>query len=147
MVLDRSSFSILTAHLLTPPVQPLFNKFTPVPEGEVRTRVEALAAELKFPLKHLYVIDGSKRSSHSNAYFYGLPWSKQIVLYDTLLEKSTPAEVEAVLAHELGHWYFGTLAVGSVGSELTPSPPLAPAHDRAGTHALHSDHLLNLHPQ
>lgn len=85
---------------------PLFNKFTPVPDGEVRTRVEALASELKFPLKHLYVIDGSKRSSHSNAYFYGLPWSKQIVLFDTLIEKSTPAEVEAVLAHELGHWYL-----------------------------------------
>lgn len=73
----------------------------------MRTRVEALAAKLKFPLKHLYVIDGSKRSSHSNAYFYGLPWSKQIVLYDTLIDKSSPAEVEAVLAHELGHWHFG----------------------------------------
>jgi hypothetical protein len=71
-------------------------------------------------LKHLYVIDGSKRSSHSNAYvsffrigielttsyFYGLPWSKHIVIYDTLIEQSTPSEVEAVLGHELGHWYF-----------------------------------------
>jgi STE24 endopeptidase len=56
-----------------------------------------MAGKLGFPLKHLYVIDGSKRSSHSNAYFYGLPWSKHIVIYDTLLEKSSPAEVEAVL--------------------------------------------------
>lgn len=88
------------------PVQPLFNKFTPVAPGEVRDRVEKLATKLGFPLKHLYVIDGSKRSSHSNAYFYGLPWSKQIVMYDTLLDKSSPAEVEAVLAHELGHWHF-----------------------------------------
>lgn len=87
-------------------IQPLFNKFTPLPDGEVRSRVEALASKLKFPLKHLFMIDESKRSSHSNAYFYGLPWSKQIVIYDTLLDKSSPAEVEAVLAHELGHWYY-----------------------------------------
>lgn len=52
-------------------VQPLFNKFTPVPEGEVRQRVEKLAGKLQFPLKHLYVIDGSKRSSHSNAWVHG----------------------------------------------------------------------------
>ncbi|BEI80436.1 hypothetical protein CcaverHIS002_0109650 [Cutaneotrichosporon cavernicola] len=87
-------------------IQPLFNKLTPLPEGDVRQRVEKLANKLQFPLKHLYVIDGSKRSSHSNAYFYGLPWSKQIVLYDTLLDQNTPPEVEAVLAHELGHWKF-----------------------------------------
>ncbi|WOO77532.1 putative CAAX prenyl protease 1 [Vanrija pseudolonga] len=87
-------------------IQPLFNKFTPVPEGDLRNRVVALATKLKFPLTHLYVIDGSKRSSHSNAYFYGLPWSKRIVIYDTLIKESTPAEVEAVLAHELGHWYL-----------------------------------------
>jgi STE24 endopeptidase len=55
-------------------IQPLFNKLSPLPEGELRSRVEALASKLKFPLKHLYEIDGSKRSSHSNAYFFGLPW-------------------------------------------------------------------------
>ena len=55
-------------------IQPLFNKLSPLAAGELRTRIEALAARLKFPLKHLYEIDGSKRSSHSNAYFYGLPW-------------------------------------------------------------------------
>ncbi|EIW68672.1 STE24 endopeptidase [Tremella mesenterica] len=87
-------------------IQPLFNKLTPLPEGELRTMVESLAKKLNFPLTHLYQIDGSKRSSHSNAYFYGLPWSKHIVIYDTLIEKSTPTEVEAVLSHELGHWYF-----------------------------------------
>ncbi|ORX33273.1 metalloendopeptidase [Kockovaella imperatae] len=87
-------------------IQPLFNKLTPLPEGELRTRVENLAAKLKFPLNHLYVIDGSKRSGHSNAYFYGLPWSKHIVIYDTLMEQSSPAEVEAVLGHELGHWSY-----------------------------------------
>ncbi|ORY23813.1 peptidase family M48-domain-containing protein [Naematelia encephala] len=87
-------------------IQPLFNKLTPLPDGEVRTRVEVLANKLGFPLKHLYEIDGSKRSSHSNAYFYGLPWNKHIVIFDTLMEQSTPAEVEAVLGHELGHWYL-----------------------------------------
>ncbi|KAL7420518.1 zinc metalloprotease [Cryptotrichosporon argae] len=97
----------LTLQIVYPTfIQPLFNKFTPVADGEIRERVTALSARLGFPLKHLYVIDGSKRSSHSNAYFYGLPWSKQIVIYDTLIDKSTPGEVEAVLAHELGHWYF-----------------------------------------
>ncbi|WFD43081.1 Ste24 endopeptidase [Malassezia psittaci] len=87
-------------------IQPLFNKLTPLPEGALRDRVVALASALHFPLKHLYVIDGSKRSSHSNAYFYGVipGGSKHIVIYDTLIEKSTPAEIEAVLAHELGHW-------------------------------------------
>ena len=55
-------------------IQPLFNKLSPLSEGELRNRIESLASKLKFPLKHLYEIDGSKRSSHSNAYFYGLPW-------------------------------------------------------------------------
>lgn len=55
-------------------IQPIFNKLSPLPEGTLRTRIEGLAGGLNFPLKHLYVIDGSKRSSHSNAYFYGLPW-------------------------------------------------------------------------
>lgn len=85
-------------------IQPLFNKLSPLEPGELRTRVEALAARLKFPLTDLYTIDGSKRSAHSNAYFYGLPWKKHIVIYDTLLEKSEPQEIEAVLGHELGHW-------------------------------------------
>jgi STE24 endopeptidase len=60
-------------------IQPLFNKLEPLEEGEVKTKTEELAKKLKFPLGKLWVIDGSKRSAHSNAYFYGLPWSKQIV--------------------------------------------------------------------
>lgn len=69
--------------------------------------MEALARKLKFPLTELQVIDGSKRSAHSNAYFAGLPWKKKIVIYDTLIEKSETEEVVAVLAHELGHWKMG----------------------------------------
>ncbi|KAI0631482.1 peptidase family M48-domain-containing protein [Trametes polyzona] len=87
-------------------IQPLFNKLSPLPAGELRSRIEELAAKLKFPLKHLYEIDGSKRSSHSNAYFFGLPGHKHIVIFDTLIKQSKPEEVEAVLAHELGHWYY-----------------------------------------
>ncbi|KAI9750564.1 MAG: hypothetical protein M4579_006414 [Chaenotheca gracillima] len=88
-------------------IQPLFNKLSPLEEGSLKTGVEKLAARLNFPLKELYVIDGSKRSAHSNAYFYGLPWKKHIVIYDTLIEKSETEEVVAVLSHELGHWSLG----------------------------------------
>ena len=88
-------------------IVPLFNKLTPLEPGPLKERVEALAKRLSFPLAELHVIDGSKRSAHSNAYFTGLPWKKKIVIYDTLIEKSEVKEVEAVLAHELGHWSMG----------------------------------------
>lgn len=88
-------------------ILPLFNKLAPLEEGPLKSSVEALAKRLQFPLKELYVIDGSKRSAHSNAYFYGLPWKKHIVIYDTLIEKSETEEVVAVLSHELGHWSLG----------------------------------------
>lgn len=88
-------------------ILPLFNKLTPLPEGPLKTSVEALSKRLKFPLTNIYVIDGSKRSAHSNAYFFGLPWKKHIVIYDTLIEGSETEEVVAVLGHELGHWSLG----------------------------------------
>lgn len=93
-------------------IAPLFDKYTPLPEGELRTSIEALASELKFPLGQLYVVEGSKRSAHSNAYFYGLFGVKRIVLFDTLIAKPESGgcnndEVLAVLAHELGHWKHG----------------------------------------
>ncbi|KAE8144522.1 peptidase family M48-domain-containing protein [Aspergillus avenaceus] len=85
-------------------ILPLFNKLSPLEPGVLKTSVESLAKKLNFPLQELHVIDGSKRSAHSNAYFFGLPWKKHIVIYDTLIEKSEPEEVVAVLSHELGHW-------------------------------------------
>jgi len=88
-------------------IVPMFNKLEPMKPGSLKDAVEALASKLDFPLGELQVIDGSKRSSHSNAYFTGLPWKKKIVIYDTLIEKSTEKEIEAVLAHELGHWKMG----------------------------------------
>lgn len=88
-------------------ILPLFNKLSPLEEGKLKNNVEGLAKKLNFPLHELFVIDGSKRSAHSNAYFFGLPWKKHIVIYDTLIEKSKEEEVTAVLAHELGHWSLG----------------------------------------
>lgn len=88
-------------------ILPLFNKLSPLQPGDLKIGVEGLAKRLSFPLHELYVIDGSKRSAHSNAYFFGLPWKKHIVIYDTLIEKSQTEEVVAVLAHELGHWSLG----------------------------------------
>ncbi|KAK9749443.1 hypothetical protein RND81_02G125900 [Saponaria officinalis] len=85
-------------------IAPLFNKFTPLPEGELRQKIENLASSLKFPLKKLFVVDGSTRSSHSNAYMYGFFKNKRIVLFDTLVQQCKDDEVVAVLAHELGHW-------------------------------------------
>lgn len=96
---------MITVYPIT--ILPLFNKLSPLDPGPLKAGVEGLAARLQFPLKELYVIDGSKRSAHSNAYFFGLPWKKHIVIYDTLIEKSKTEEVVAVLAHELGHWSLG----------------------------------------
>ena len=70
----RIIFQLTMVVLYPTVIQPLFNKLSALPDGELRSRIEALAGKLKFPLKHLYEIDGSKRSSHSNAYFFGLPW-------------------------------------------------------------------------
>ncbi|CAI5710585.1 unnamed protein product [Peronospora destructor] len=97
-------FSVVMMTLYPVLIMPLFNKFTPLEEGELRTRIEALAASLHFPLTKLFVTDGSKRSSHSNAYFFGLFKSKRIVLFDTLLKQATHDEIVAILGHELGHW-------------------------------------------
>lgn len=88
-------------------IVPLFNKLTPLEDGPIKEAVNGLASKLNFPLTELQVIDGSIRSSHSNAYFTGLPWKKKIVIYDTLIEQQSKEEIVAVLAHELGHWSLG----------------------------------------
>jgi STE24 endopeptidase len=85
-------------------IQPCFNKVTPLPEGELRSAIEALAKRVNFPLTQLYEVDGSKRSAHSNAYFYGFCNNKRIVLFDTLIKQTNIEQVTAVLGHELGHW-------------------------------------------
>jgi STE24 endopeptidase len=87
-------------------IQPLFNKFSPLEDGSLKKKIDALAKRLDFPLTKVFVVDGSKRSSHSNAYFFGFFNNKRIVIFDNLIEKSSEDEVVAVLAHELGHWHF-----------------------------------------
>jgi STE24 endopeptidase len=85
-------------------IAPLFNKFSPLQDQALETRVRTLLARCGFQAQGLFVMDGSRRSSHGNAYFTGLGRSKRIVFFDTLLSRLTPEEIEAVLAHELGHF-------------------------------------------
>ncbi|MBI4194922.1 MAG: M48 family metallopeptidase [Betaproteobacteria bacterium] len=85
-------------------IAPLFNKFSPMQDAELKVRVERLLARCGFKVKGLMVMDGSKRSSHGNAYFTGFGAAKRIIFFDTLLARLKPSEVEAVLAHELGHF-------------------------------------------
>ncbi|MBI3045599.1 MAG: M48 family metallopeptidase [Betaproteobacteria bacterium] len=95
----------IVAHFIFPTViAPLFNKFSPMDNPELKDRIERLLARCGFKVKGLMVMDGSRRSSHGNAYFTGFGASRRIVFFDTLLAQLAPAEVEAVLAHELGHF-------------------------------------------
>ena len=128
-------------------IAPLFDKYTPLPDGDLRERIEALAASINFPLYKLFVVEGSKRSSHSNAYFYGFFKFKRIVLFDTLLEEDerkkldldkkeeeeddngdkkrkkkkmgcNTDEILAVLGHELGHWKLNHVLKNIIISEV-----------------------------
>jgi STE24 endopeptidase len=85
-------------------IMPLFNKFTPLPDGALRDRLFALAQRTDFPTRSIEVMDGSKRSRHSNAFFTGFGRFRKIVLFDTLVAQLTEAELESVLAHEIGHY-------------------------------------------
>jgi STE24 endopeptidase len=97
-------FNLLMLVLYPTVIAPLFNKFVPLADESLRARVQALMARCGFAAKGLFVMDGSKRSAHANAYFTGFGAAKRVVFFDTLLSKLTPGEVEAVLAHELGHF-------------------------------------------
>jgi len=99
-----AGFSLFFFMFGTKLILPLFNKLTPVPDGELRTEVERYCASQGYSLGKLFVMDGSKRSTKANAFFTGLGKSKTIVLFDTLLEKLSTKEVVAVLAHEIGHY-------------------------------------------
>ena len=88
-------------------IAPLFNRFTPLEDGELRARIERLLARCGFTASGLFVMDGSRRSSHGNAYFTGFGRTKRIVFFDTLIDRLTADEIEAVLAHELGHFARG----------------------------------------
>lgn len=116
-------FSILTAMFWPVYVEPLFNTFTPLKETRWKNyepRVRKLIDRAKIPVADVLIIDASRQSSHSNAYFTGFGDTRRIVLYDTLVKNSTPDEIESVLAHEIGHWQHDHivkgLAIGSLGA-------------------------------
>ncbi|MBA3598946.1 MAG: M48 family metallopeptidase [Methylibium sp.] len=97
-------FNLAVLVLYPTVIAPLFNKFQPLEDGALKARVESLMARCGFAAKGLFVMDGSRRSAHANAYFTGFGAAKRVVFFDTLLSRLSPPEVEAVLAHELGHF-------------------------------------------
>lgn len=99
-----NAFQLMMMVLYPTLIAPLFNKFTPLEDSDLRTRIEDLMQRTGFTSNGLFVMDGSRRSSHGNAYFTGFGAAKRIVFYDTLISRLSPPEVEAVLAHELGHF-------------------------------------------
>jgi STE24 endopeptidase len=99
-----SAFSIFMSMFYSNLIVPLFNKQTPLEEGELRDEITEFSKKAGFRLKNIYVIDGSKRSTKANAYFTGLGYKKRIVLFDTLIQDLKKNEIVAVLAHEIGHY-------------------------------------------
>jgi STE24 endopeptidase len=116
------AFQALVLVLYPTLIAPLFNKFRPLTDASIRERIERLLARCGFAAKGLFVMDGSRRSAHGNAYFTGFGAARRIVIFDTLLDRLAPEEIEAVLAHELGHFKLRHvlkralwLAIGSLG--------------------------------
>ncbi len=99
-----TGFSITMLVVYPTFIAPLFNKFAPMEDGDLKKRIEALLTKCGFRSQGLFVMDGSRRSSHGNAYFTGFGQAKRIVFFDTLLARLEPGQIEAVLAHELGHY-------------------------------------------
>lgn len=102
--LIASAFILFMNMFYTSLILPLFNKLTPLPDGDLKTEIENFSKKVNFPLDNIFVIDGSKRSAKANAFFSGIGKKKKIVLYDTLINNHTTDELVAVLAHEVGHF-------------------------------------------
>lgn len=111
-------FQLLTAALFPVLLAPLFYKFTPLADGELKTKVTTLAKKIHFKMAGIFTIDGSKRSAHSNAFFAGMGKTRRIVLFDTLVENLSTAEIVAVLAHEMGHNVKNHIVKGMVLSSV-----------------------------
>lgn len=109
-----SIFSLLTAWIYPSLLAPIFNKFTPLEEGELKREILDLAKGVGFRTDGLFIMDASKRSGHANAYFTGVFGKKRIVLFDTLVNSMNPKEVVAVLAHELGHFKLHHVRTGMI---------------------------------
>jgi len=102
--LGMQVFTVIIQFIAPKWIMPIFNKFIPLEDGSLRSAILEFAANVKFDLQNIFVIDGSKRSAKSNAFFTGFGKNKRIALFDTLIEKHTEPELVAVLAHEIGHY-------------------------------------------
>jgi STE24 endopeptidase len=116
-----SAFAITISFFYSEWIVPIFNKQTPLEEGELRSAIETFAQKVTFPVRNIYVIDGSKRSTKSNAYFTGFGKKKRVVLYDTLINDLSTEETVAILAHEIGHYkmrhviYHMAISIATIG--------------------------------
>lgn len=113
-----TAFSLALTYLAPTLIMPLFNTFTPLEDGDLLRRLQALAGRTGFDIDGIFVMDGSKRSTKANAFFTGLGRRKRIALYDTLLARHDEDEIEAILAHEIGHFRLGHIARGLALSTL-----------------------------
>jgi STE24 endopeptidase len=113
-----TAFTLIMQYVAPTWIMPLFNTFTPLEDGDLRQKIEAYTQKVDFSLTGLFVIDGSKRSSKSNAFFTGFGKNKRVALYDTLIENHTDEELVAVLAHEIGHYKKKHIVKGMVISIL-----------------------------
>ncbi|GMI09680.1 hypothetical protein TrRE_jg331 [Triparma retinervis] len=111
-------FSIFMLTVYPEFIMPMFNKFTPLEDGPLKTKIEDLASTINYPLTKLFVIDGSKRSSHSNAFMFGFGKNKRIVLFDTLMDQVNETELLSILGHELGHWALSHTAINFLVTQL-----------------------------
>ena len=109
-----TAFMIAVQPLFVHVIAPMFNKFTPLEEGELKVAIEDFASKVNFPIGRIDVMDGSKRSAHSNAYFSGFGKSRRIALFDTLLDKHSTEEIVSVVAHEIGHYKKKHIITGTV---------------------------------
>ncbi|MBJ80730.1 MAG: peptidase M48 [Myxococcales bacterium] len=109
-----AGFTVILPPIFTSFIAPLFNKFTPIEDGELKEKLDAYAQKVGFPLTGIFVMDGSKRSTKSNAYFSGFGKRKRIALFDTLIEQQTTDELLAVLAHEIGHYKKKHIVLGTI---------------------------------
>lgn len=107
-------FSLIAQYLAPTLIMPLFNKFTPLEEGELRDSIFKYAESVDYPLKNIFVMDGSKRSTKSNAFFTGFGKNKRIALFDTLIKKHGADELVSILAHEIGHYKKKHILIGTI---------------------------------
>ena len=109
-----TAFMIAVQPLFVHVIAPMFNKFTPLEEGELRSAIEKYTSKVNFPLARIDIMDGSKRSAHSNAYFTGFGKSRRIAIFDTLVEKHSTNEIVSVVAHEVGHYKLKHVLQGTI---------------------------------